>query len=657
MSGIAGIFNRAGRPVERDDLNRMLASIAHRGPYGTGVWTNGAIGFGHCLLHTTPESLQEKLPLTLEHLTITCDARIDNREELVTVLDFKGRPLSEITDSEMILASYERWGEGCVDKLLGDFAFAIWDVREQKLFCARDHFGCKPFIYYCSERIFAFASDVKALLELPGVPRSLNEGRIADYLVDDLEGIDKTSTLYQNIFRLAATTTIVVNKVQIKARQYWQPDPEREIKYKAEGDYLEAFQEVFATSVRCRLRTADKVGSMLSGGLDSASIVCMGRELLLQDGKDEKLLTFSAVSDDEKSCVEGSYLDTVLAKGHLNAHKIRANQLSAHVPALEQFLYHSDDLFDESSTNIPLIAYSAARQQKCHVLLDGVDGLVTSGDNSYLIELLRAGRIFSFAKEAAGNVTYQKPYYRQHVRRPQLQLFLAYWLYPLLRAYLPVTGIRSRFAPGIASERHAEKLVAESIINPAFAARVSLADRVATMWQAQAPTANTSRGKHCAYLMVPFITAGLERYERLAASQSVESRHPFFDKRLVEFCAALPTIQKLSGGWTKAILRKAMSQIVPAAICWRVYAGVNLNSYFHFKLREHKRSLLKETMAEKLSDIGEFIDLKRLSSIWQQYQQDALLETSPQYAYNEGINRKWRLWQAVAFTLWLRRQA
>ncbi|GAH07934.1 unnamed protein product, partial [marine sediment metagenome] len=146
----------------------------------------------------------EQLPLVNARgdIVITADARIDNRVELIDILGLGGRYHSQIGDSELILAAYEKWGEECPARLLGDFAFAIWDGRRQILFCARDHFGVKPFCYYHRHgRVFVFASQVKALLTMRQVPHQINEGRIADYLVGDLEGIDKTSTYYQEVYK------------------------------------------------------------------------------------------------------------------------------------------------------------------------------------------------------------------------------------------------------------------------------------------------------------------------------------------------------------------------------------------------------------------------------------------------------------------------
>ena len=165
MSGIVGIYRPEGI-VANADLERMVETISHRGGDGSSVWTEGPIGLGHRMLHTTPESLHEKLPLVSDShdLTITADARIDNREELWTALGFSGSPHVEVADSQLILASYERWGERCPEKLLGDFSFAIWDRRKQVLFCARDHYGVRPFNYhYRPGQAFVYVGKLRRL--------------------------------------------------------------------------------------------------------------------------------------------------------------------------------------------------------------------------------------------------------------------------------------------------------------------------------------------------------------------------------------------------------------------------------------------------------------------------------------------------------------
>jgi asparagine synthase (glutamine-hydrolysing) len=207
MSGICGFFNLDGKPVTEAELRAMTALLKRRGPEHTGMWRDGRVCLGHTLLATTPELLIERQPFIHPDsgCVITADVRLDNRVELLKLLDRQTGAESE-GDAELILRAYLAWGEQCLDRLLGDFAFAIWDPRERQLFCARDHFGMRPFYYhYGSRQRFLFASDARAILVTPEVPYRINNGRVADFLVSELEWIDYTSTFYEHIFRLPPT--------------------------------------------------------------------------------------------------------------------------------------------------------------------------------------------------------------------------------------------------------------------------------------------------------------------------------------------------------------------------------------------------------------------------------------------------------------------
>ncbi len=185
MSAIFGVFNLDGKPVSPDTLQAMQQAMAYWGPDGDGLLCEGGVGLGHLLLHNTPESLYESLPSKHQDtgLLITASARLDNREELCRALAVPHPVRPTLPDSTLILKAYEKWGDECPDRLLGDWAFAIWDPRQQRLFLARDHHGNTGLYYYANARCFAFASSLKGLLALPDVPHRPNALRIAQVLV------------------------------------------------------------------------------------------------------------------------------------------------------------------------------------------------------------------------------------------------------------------------------------------------------------------------------------------------------------------------------------------------------------------------------------------------------------------------------------------
>ena len=316
MSGVFGLIRPDGPPATAGELAAMAVRLARRGPEGSSVWRDGPVGLGLTLLATTPEALCERLPLRDEATgcVITADVRLDNRADLIGALDLCERA-SGTGDAGLVLAAYVAWGRGCLERLRGDFAFAIRDPRDGSLFCARDRFGMRPLSYHHAPgRLFAFGSEPEAVLALTEVPWRINEGRIADVLVGELEGIDRTSTFFEGVFRLPPAHALVVTPQGLHIWRYWSPEPGPILRLGSDEAYAEAFLEVFAQAVRSRLRGAGPVGSMLSGGMDSGSVVAVARELLATAGVGP-LATFSAISPDEERCVETRAIREALTVG------------------------------------------------------------------------------------------------------------------------------------------------------------------------------------------------------------------------------------------------------------------------------------------------------------------------------------------------------
>src|SRR4029453_17668353 len=325
MSAIAGLHRTDGPLLAGHEVERMISALGHRAPDGTASWSRESVGLAYGGLWTTSEAVHETQPLTRGPCVIVADARLDNREELATALDTYG----VLGDAELILRAYLRWGEACPPKLLGDFAFAIWDGANRRLFCARDHIGVKPFYYHQAPGTFLFASEIKALLTNPTVPYSLNRVRVADHLVGLFD--DQKATFYRDIYRLPAGHALTVSRERTRIWSYWTLDAVRELRLGSDEAYAEAVREGFTAAVKSRLRSRRPVGSLLSGGLDTASIVATARSLRGTDDGD--LDTFTAVfpglpAADLRKIDERIYVDALVAQGRLRAHYIRGDVLS-----------------------------------------------------------------------------------------------------------------------------------------------------------------------------------------------------------------------------------------------------------------------------------------------------------------------------------------
>ena len=276
MSGIAGIVNLDGAPIDHDLLTRMTKFMSFRGPDGVEIWADGDVGFGNALLRT---DAQEFTPLVLGEFAITGDVRVDGFLE------------GDLTDVARVVQAYETWGEDCVDHLIGDFALAIWDKRKRRLFCARDHFGVKPFFYARVGNSFIFSNTLNVLRLDGRVSDELNETAIADYLESGFNQ-DLSTTVFRDIQRLPGGHTLTVANGSITTRRYWTPAVKNEIRFPKPEDYVERFKELLATAVRDRLRT-DRVAISMSGGLDSTSLAVVARGLL----EPAKVQAFTTVYD------------------------------------------------------------------------------------------------------------------------------------------------------------------------------------------------------------------------------------------------------------------------------------------------------------------------------------------------------------------------
>lgn len=666
MSGIAGIYYLDNRIVDRADLGRMIDILAHRGPDGSNIWSEEPIGLGHRMLWTTPESLLEQLPLVNQtgDLVITADARIDNREELIAALDLTDRPAEKITDSQLILAAYEKWGDRCPEHLLGDFAFAIWDERKQLVFCARDHFGVKPFYYhYKPGHTFIFASEIKAILCLPEVPHRINEVRIADYLAS-LE--DKAITSYQGIFRLPPAQTMTVrHRGGIRLRSYWSLDPSHELRLNSDEEYADAFREIFTEAVRCRLRSAFAVGSHLSGGLDSSSVTCVARELLAQQGSG-KLHTFSNIFDDVRECDERPFIEPVLAQGGLIPHYVSPDRIGP-LSEWEELLQPEEEPCLFGANGFLVWGLNRATQQAgVRISLDGFDGDTTVGHGmGYFAELARQGQWATFAKEASAicqhfdnspasilrhyGFTYLEELalqwrwlafaktvkeMGQYFNVSQKQLWLRLGIKPLVpKSVLQVWhSLRGRKQP--------QNSVAP-LFNSSFADRIGINNRVRAQEPTRSPVLTATQEQWLTFTSGRFPLV-LEQCDLAAAAFSIESRHPFMDKRLIEFCLALPSSQKLHQGWTRMVMRRAMNGILPEPVRWRG-GKTDMTPNFLHGLLKFNRELMDEIVLSNSSSIAGYLDLNVLQMSYNRIVSGGIQDADISI-----------VWAAVALALWLR---
>ena len=653
MSAIAGLFYLDGRPARSELISQMVDAMRHRGPDRQDTWVHAAVGLGHGMLETTPESLHERLPW--EHpqsgCVITADARIDNRDELMAALRL--RPASDeiVPDSTLILYAYEKWGEDCVDHLLGDFAFTIWDPNEQRLFCARDHMGVRPFYYFHQPNgVFVCASEIKALLTLNAVPRRLNEVRIADYLATMYE--DKEVTEYEEIWRLPPghVLTIDTSTPTLKKRQYWELERGPTIQMESNQAYAEQFRELMTEAVRCRMRSQKPVATELSGGLDSSFVTCLARDI-----SDGPIHTISLLFPSTPTTDEREYIKAVLdTSDAFIPHAVNSAD-QGFMEELGEICQHIDEgVFLSGAHYMMWQNYRAARETGARILLTGVDGdSVVDHGTLYLSELAKQGQWERFATEvkqlAQRNAEigetqeflaelaspqkmidrYGRPYLKRAIREHGYTRFYsatrillnqlpisAYWLYrsfagDFVRSLIGETEFkRVRGHPSIANGRkllpQIESLKAE------FADQVNYFSRYESR---KRNNLDAVREEQIQLLNSGVFTTTLEACNHYTSAHSVEAAHPFMDVRLLEFAVCLPSEQSLSEGWTRAILRRAMNQIVPDKVRLR-QAKANIHPVVMKQINFYD----KERLSEFVQDPGllrKYVDLDQYRELYE----------------------------------------
>jgi len=557
--------------------------------------------------------------------------RLDNRGELLAALDVHPEDRNRLTDLALVVRAYERWGDGCPRRLLGDFAFVIADELTGASFGARDPMGVVPFHYRASARGLAFATRAASIPDVDGLPLVLDEARVADMCVPALECLDLTSTPFRDVFRLPPGHRVRFAAGSVSVTRYWAPPADQEVRYAGDAQYVEAFGELFAEAVRCRLSGA--TASMLSGGLDSSTVVGFAAAGLGREHRGP-LSTLSAMTDDP-GCEESKHIRAMLGRPGLDPIVIRARDVSAHRERIEAFVASLEDPFDGSMV-LPLMMYGAARDRGFVAVLDGLDGdVVASHEPDILIDMLGAGRFRVALREARGFARFYRGTY-------------APWSTP---ARLLTAGAGRAFAPGFlraASRPVRLKLairstLSESILSGECGRRVGIEDRLRQLWGLRSSrTSLGPRERQARELVHPQIAAALERYHRVAASQGIEPRHPLLDRRVVEFCLALPWDQKVRDGWSKRILRLAGEGLVPEAVRWRPGRWVRLGPTFLHAAIAASRDVLEFELAGELDELAPYVDVPKVQALYRRH-----LEGDP--GAGEAV------WTAAILSSWLRR--
>jgi len=537
MSGFCAIYaKRGGGPASNELLQRLTLSMQPSCPDGCLTWADGALGFAYCMLRVLEDVPPENQPArdASGSRCLLFDGRIDNRTELFGQLAQAGSHASA-SDSQLVLQAYLRWGRDCPDHLLGDFAFALWDRDRQEVFCARDHFGVKPFFYGDLGDYLVFSNTLDCLRLVPGFSGELDEQAVADFLLFGLKQ-DLSSTIFRQIRRLPPGHWLSCGADGgLVVRKYWSLPVIEEPDYRPASQIIEEFRDKFDTAVRDRLR-AKRVGVTLSGGLDSTSITVVAhKELSHRYGADFSLRGYTWVYHRLIADEEWKYADRLGAQLGIAVEHIVSDEHGLYER------YDTPELRRSQPIDLPLLvtfvemAAAIAGNSRVALQGEGGDPLLYS-THHYFPRLLRRGRLDRFALDLSA-------YVLQHRR-------------------LPLLGLRSAIKRRLGLPAAAPLPSRPDWLNPEFAGRCHVAERFDHFIRPFTPN-HSVRPEAYSLLTSPLWVELFENSDRGATNLPVEFRYPFFDLRLVTCALVLPPAP-----WCidKEILRRSMGQELPAEI-------------------------------------------------------------------------------------------
>ena len=597
----------------------MRDRLAHRGPDGAQSWikptTNGWVGLGHrrlSIIDLTPGGDQPMLSRDRQRL-IVHNGEIYNYIELRAELQQLGRAFDTRSDTEVLLQAYEEWGPACVERLNGMFAFAIWDGHRQELFVARDRFGEKPLFYAPLRDGTAIASEMKALFghdEL--VPRADAE-TVAAY-VEGRYHEDGERTMFAGIQRLPAAHAMVLDArgTIVRRWRYWTPNYSDIQQDYDEREAVERFRGLLERSIGMRLRSDVSVGTSLSGGLDSSMVVCMlagfraNTPMLSQK-------TFSGRFDAiDETLSEGPQIDQVVAHAGVEPHSVTPDPLRL-IEESRRLHWHQEEPFLSASIYLQWCVMRLANENDTTVLLDG------QGADELL----------------AGYQFYFKAYQLDLIDRGQL-----------VRLFRDTNAFRRRLHRTSRtyedSQRRFDRDIAPSFLSLASSLRSTIGLYGGPYETGVPPLAPGKRlrrqiAEALQYNSLPML---LRYADRNAMAFSRETRFPFLDYDLVDWCITLPDRAFVKSGWQKYILRRAAEGVLPKQIQWRadkVGYAAPLDVWLRGPLKRWAHDLL---FAGFVTDVPGY-DRVGLEEQWRAHHED-------------GANNSWSLWRWISLEEWLR---
>jgi asparagine synthase (glutamine-hydrolysing) len=616
MCGIAGFVTNGGAPQPPGVIERMTDALRHRGPDDEGHYTDRSAALGHRRLSIIDVAAgHQPMPNEDGRLQIVFNGEIFNHAALRPDLERAGHRYTTRCDTETILHSYEQYGADCVSRFRGMFAFAIWDTAARTLFCARDRLGIKPLYYYWDGKLFAFASEIKALLAHPAISASFDEALLPEYLAFGYTSGDRT--LFAGIRKLmpghVLTLALDAEAPRLEIRRYWdipapEPEPGRD-----DASWIRECRERLEETVRMRLMSDVPLGMFLSGGLDSSAIAALIKRMTT--GPVE---TFS-VGYREAQFSELSYARQVAESIGTDHHEIVVG-MDDFFGALPRLIWHEDEPITwPSSVSLYFVSKLASERVKVVLTGEGSDELF-GGYGRYRFYLLnqRWARIYGVLPAGL----------RRRIREGVAATRLL--------AAGPRRKLQHTF---VGRDASVEALYLDNFYSafsggeqrslfPPLAGGAPYAGFL-EFWNTGRPYSTLQRMLYAD--QKTYLVELLMKQDQMSMASSIESRVPFLDHTFVEFAARVPDRLKVRGGEGKYIVKRAVEDLLPREIIYRRKMG------FPTPLRQWLREPAAEKLLATLRDpnglLGPYVDRAAL---------DALLARQSSGA-EDVTDRIWRL--------------
>lgn len=614
MSAIFGLIHLDGEPVGEPELERMGAALAPYGPDAEGILASGHAGLGHRLMRFTPEDCYERQPLVShdKRRLLVSDARIDNRPELIAELGISAPVANQLPDSALILSAYEKWGDDCAARLVGAFAFALYDIPERRLFLARSPMGERSLFYYETSRTFAFASAPKGLFALPFVPRKVDPQSVIDYLL--FLASEPGTSCFSGISRLKAGHSIVVVSGKSRSRQFRGIEI-RPIRFRRDSDYVEAFNALLDRVTADMLRSSTPVGIWLSGGLDSTTIAAAAARKLRTEGK--RLNTFTAVppSSFHGATLNGWYADEtpfVLAMArmyeNLDPHFIQPDARFFLDDVAQVLAVSETPPLGATHLNWVRPLQQEARRQNARVLLTGTPGNFTiSYDGQSLVsQRVRQGRWLQ-AIRLARNFALPPD------ARTTLARMIGLGLMPLLPApvWMAVKDLQARRIPGSGFRAYPGAFA----LNPELGHSKEVNQRARRMFDLfRAGVGPASRATLLLWLgdRISDTRRGEE------ALNGVQNRDLPAEFRMVEFCLSIPGDQFLNAEESRWLIRRAGEERLPREVRENRMRGLQSPNWLESLIAGRARLFEEVDALQKSPLAAAMLDVPRLRRLIEQ---------------------------------------